>query len=713
METKKFTLKTVEGSWRMLAIFVALMLLFSFLANLISSQGYKINVSEITIEVRGGDLSMELYKPSEVDSTQKLPCMIIGHGGSENLSATSMLAWEFAKRGFVVLAVSAYSSALSDQPAINDDGTKEENYFRGGTQGYYDALQYARSISYVDQTRIGMWGHSAGYYCISSALAVDGDYYTLNDRMLNVLYNDFGVQITEEQLMQNADDIAAAALTAGQLETYNYMKTEQQAIVDNYVRAARVVEFFYGQKVMVAGYEVMRDPLVNTMVGLGTHEGKGSYDLGKSDDYKRIFHTCSAEVERNGLYNIPDYTMDAAATATLIGQIYDTTITGSADLKAAFDNRTARLFLSPETFHNGMLWGTRAIHETLEFFTQALGWNNGNIGDSAAKPIETSSLASSYLALACTTLSFFSMIGMLIALAAILLKTKFFARCAVQAYEPKLTTRSPQFFIAAVLSAAAAFFGAYLSSEEDLSFSWSNATATKWLPWEPGQVRTFLMLLGTAGLGLVLFVILALVFRKKRDTGIASIADIRINFGWIPVLKTMLLCVILFAAGYIAAAFIRGAFDTRFLFVDGSFELMKAYSFMRMLKYAAILLPLTLIISSLNNLTLLKNVSDGADTAINVTVTSFGAEFLMLLGFILTYSSPQQGVVFHLHAILSLIVLVPVMNYLFRKLFKMTGSVWAGAILVALILGWRLSSYVSHQFIYWGPNALSAFWGIY
>jgi hypothetical protein len=173
------------------------------------------------------------------------------------------------------------------------------------------------------------------------------------------------------------------------------------------------------------------------------------------------------------------------------------------------------------------------------------------------------------------------------------------------------------------------------------------------------------------------------------------------------------MCGILFAAAYISAALIKGAFDSRFLFVDGSFELMKPYSFARTIKYAIILLPFTLIISSLNNLTLLQNVSDGADTAINVVVTSFGAELLMAIGFILTYSTPQHAVVFHLHAILSLIVLVPVMNYLFRKLFKMTGSVWAGAIIVALIIGWRLASYISHQFIYWGPNLMSAFWGIY
>lgn len=697
----------------MLVVCIVLMLLFSMTASLITSRGYKIAVSDIVYEVRGAELSMELYKPMTVDSTQSLPCMIIAHGGSESLSATSMLSWEFAKRGFVVLTVSAYSSALSGQPAINDGGTREENYFRGGPQGMYDALQYARSISYVDKTRIGMWGHSAGYYCISGAILQDGEYLTMNDRMLNVLYNQFGIKITEDQLVQNADNIAAARLNERQLEVYKYLKTEQQKICDGYVKAARTGEFFFNQKVNVAGFEVSRDPQINSMVGLGTHEGTGSYYLGTTDEYKTIFHTGTQDVVRNGWYTICDYTIDPSATSTLIGEIFKISAAGSSALQSAINNRTARLFLSPETFHNGMLWDARAIRETVEFFTQALGYNNGNLGSSAARPIPSTNLASSYLALGCTTLSLFSMIGMLIALASILLKSKFFARCAALPYEGKLTLKSKEFFIAAALSTIAAFLGAYLSSEEDLSFSLSNMTATKWLPWEPGQMRTFMMILGTAGAGLVLFLILTAISRKKKDGGLPGISALNIRFGWVPVLKTALMCVILFAAAYISAATIKGTFNSRFLFIDGSFELMKPYGFARTVKYALILLPFTLIISSLNNLTLLKGVKDGRDTAINVVVTSFGAELLMAIGFILTYSTPQHAVVFHLHAILSLIVLVPVMNYLFRKLFKMTGSVWAGAIIVALIIGWRLASYISHQFIYWGPNLISAFWGIY
>ena len=713
METKKFTLKTAAGSWRFLALFLAIVLLCSAVSQLIITQGYKIQISTVTYEVRGAELNFELYKPTDASSANKLPCIILSHGGSESLAANSINAWELAKRGFVVLNVSMYSCGLSGQPAINDGGTTEENYFRGGTQGMYDALQYARSIAYVDANRIAMWGHSAGYICETAALLQDGEYLTLNDRLLNVLHDEFAVEITEDQLTQNADDIAAAVLTADQLAVYNYRKTEVQKIVDGYVKGARVIEFIAEPKVVVAGFEVVRNPQVNFMVSVGSHEDKGTYYNGETDQYKSIFHTGTANVERNTWYNTSDYTMDPAATSTAIGTLFDTKADSNEALAAAIKSNTARIFINPETFHNGMLWDGRAISTTVEFYTQVLGYNNGNLGENAATAIDSKDLASSYVALGLTTLAFLAVIGVLIALIAILLKTTFFATVFKPVYAPRLTTKESGFYIAAVFAFIAAFLGVWFNSMADLSFSLSNATTTKWLPWEPGQMRTFMMIIGTAVSGFVLFLVLWLISRKKKSDTLAKISDVNVGCGWKTFFKTCLLALILFAAFYVIAAFIKECFNARFLVADGTFELMKPYGFMRTFKYALILLPFTLIISTMNNMWSLKNVTDGQDTAINVFVTSLGAEVLILISILVTYSTPQQAVLFNLHTLLPIIIYAPVMNYLYRKIYKLTGNVWLGAMMVAIILGWRLSSYISHQFIYWGPNELSAFWGIY
>ena len=713
MAEKRFTLKTSKGSWNLFILFIALILIFSFCANLIFTNGHKIQISNIVYEVRGGELHFELYKPADVSSEDKYPCMILSHGGSESLAANSLNAWEFARRGFVVMNVSMYSCGESEQPAINDDGTCEENYFRGGTQGMYDALQYARQLSYVDSTRIGMWGHSAGYYCNSAAVIQDNECLTLNDRMLNVLHDELGVEISEDQLTEDADEIAKAVLSDEQMAFYEYCKAEQKDIVDHYVKAARLVEFCYAQTVNVAGYEVVRDPQINLMSGLGTHEDGGSYYLGETDDYKNIFHTGGAGVARNGWYQINDYTREPGATSDYLGTILETTVSNSNALKSAIDNGSARYFLSPTTFHNGMLWDWRALDVIVEFFTQTLGYNNGNIGEAGSRPIPSTNHTISYIALLFTTLSFLCAIGMLIALASILLKTEYFKVCFTEPYEAKLSTKDKNFWITVAFAFIAAFIGAFMNSQANLSFSWSNATATKWLPWEPGQMRTMMMISFTALSGLVLFLILFFVNKARKKEGLAKISDVRLGFGVKPIWRTIVLSCVLFMAIYLMAAVIKVCFNSRFVFADGSFEMMKPFAFMRTVKYALILLPFTLIISCMNNMWSLKNVSDTKDTVLNTVITSIGAIVFVLISVILTYSAPQHAVVFERHTLLPIFILAPVMSYLYRKLFKLTGSVWAGALIVSLILGWRLSSYISHQFIYWGPNLYRAFWGFY
>ncbi len=67
----------------------------------------------------------------------------------------------------------------------------------------------------------------------------------------------------------------------------------------------------------------------------------------------------------------------------------------------------------------------------------------------------------------------------------------------------------------------AAFLGVWFNSMADLSFSLSNATTTKWLPWEPGQMRTFMMIIGTAIPGLILFLLLWFITRKKKSETLA------------------------------------------------------------------------------------------------------------------------------------------------------------------------------------------------
>ena len=174
-KSEKFlSLKTTKGSFRLLCLFLILVFVFSWLANMIITKNHSIEVTDVVLDVRGGDLHMELYRPSNADSTMSYPCVLMTHGGSESLAADSMMAWELARRGFVVLNISAYGAGLSDQPNILEDGTTGMNggsYNRGATMGVWDAYQYALSLEFVDPTRISAWAHSTGRHLFTKLVS--------------------------------------------------------------------------------------------------------------------------------------------------------------------------------------------------------------------------------------------------------------------------------------------------------------------------------------------------------------------------------------------------------------------------------------------------------------------------------------------------------------------------------------------------------------
>jgi predicted secreted protein len=710
MKKGKFNLLTPENAWRVLGVFLILTLVFSAIAGLIITRGNKIVVKSITLDVRGAALTFEQYEPRNVDSEDSLPAIILFHGGSESLAATNMVAWELAKRGFVVLNASMYGCGNSEQPAITEDGFREENYFRGGSQGMYDIFEYCKNVSFIDNSRIGVWAHSAGALGSAAVVRMSGSYLTLNDRLFNILHDDYGMTFTAEDLEKDPE-IFAKELSEADYAVYCEKKIAEEEAVEEYPQGARLSPGSnFNKTVTVAGVEVARDPQVNCMSGVGVHEDSGYLEAGTTEKYQLTFHT--EDPQRNGWYYEPDISVDPDGEAQYIGQLFETTVANSPLLKKAIEENRARLYYSPETIHNGNLWDTAAVTKTCEFFCQVMNWNNGPIGAADSEPYDTKNCSGSYWTLAFTTLATISMIVSLIALAAIILETKFFKTAKFDCYVPTLSTKSSSFWIAIVFSVVAAFIGTLISSSGDRSFTISNATVTKWLPWEPGQIRTLTMVIVTAVVGAILFAILYFITKKKGGT-LAKLSSVHLNCGVANAFKSILLSVILFAVFYIFAAIIKGLFGARFMSADNSWELMGPVGFMRTFKYAIILLPFTLILSTLNNMWSIKNVSDKVDTLINVIATSIGSELVVWIAILITFSTAGHGTVWDVHTILSVIVLAPIMSYIYRKMYKVTGSPWAGAALVALILGWRLASYISHQFIYYGPDQIKAFWGFY
>lgn len=151
--------------WRTFALGWALVLAGSLLAHSIQTSG-DIRIQDVRFNGAGGKtLSAYLYIPPNATSATPAPGILAVHGYINSREVQSGFAIEFARRGYVVLALDQAGHGYSDAPAF-------ANGFGGPA-----ALQYLRSLDIVDTDNIGMEGHSMGGWTILAAAAAHPDDY--------------------------------------------------------------------------------------------------------------------------------------------------------------------------------------------------------------------------------------------------------------------------------------------------------------------------------------------------------------------------------------------------------------------------------------------------------------------------------------------------------------------------------------------------------
>ncbi|MBL8153783.1 MAG: alpha/beta fold hydrolase [Anaerolineae bacterium] len=126
-----------------------------------------------TVEIRdvrfmgtnGTLMSALLYVPNGVTAENPAPGILAVHGYINSRETQDGFAIEFARRGYVVLALDQTGHGYSDPPAF-------ANGFGGP-----DGLRYLRSLDIVDKDNVAMEGHSMGGWASLAAAAVYPDDY--------------------------------------------------------------------------------------------------------------------------------------------------------------------------------------------------------------------------------------------------------------------------------------------------------------------------------------------------------------------------------------------------------------------------------------------------------------------------------------------------------------------------------------------------------
>ncbi len=151
--------------WSLAIAGLILILAGGLLAHLTQTSG-GIRIEDVRFKgAKGTTMSALLYIPPNATARTPAPGILAVHGYINSRETQDGFAIEFARRGYVVLALDQTGHGYSDPPAF-------ANGFGGP-----DGLAYLRGLEFVDKSNIGLEGHSMGGWTILAAAAAMPDGY--------------------------------------------------------------------------------------------------------------------------------------------------------------------------------------------------------------------------------------------------------------------------------------------------------------------------------------------------------------------------------------------------------------------------------------------------------------------------------------------------------------------------------------------------------
>jgi pimeloyl-ACP methyl ester carboxylesterase len=151
--------------WSLAIAGLILILAGGLLAHLTQTSG-GIRIEDVRFKgAKGNTMSALLYIPPNATARTPAPGILAVHGYINSRETQDGFAIEFARRGYVVLALDQTGHGYSDPPAF-------ANGFGGP-----DGLAYLRGLEFVDKSNIGLEGHSMGGWTILAAAAAMPDGY--------------------------------------------------------------------------------------------------------------------------------------------------------------------------------------------------------------------------------------------------------------------------------------------------------------------------------------------------------------------------------------------------------------------------------------------------------------------------------------------------------------------------------------------------------
>ena len=149
----------LAASRRLLAACLVVIFVASWLASLVQTSFGHVRVTEIRLPTQNGQwIVADLFRPLTATAETPAPLVVVVPGFQRAKETQANISLELARRGMVVIALDPYSQGSSSS-STNPRSATNEGY------GMFAVVNYAAetdNLNYIDKTRIGVTGHSAG-----------------------------------------------------------------------------------------------------------------------------------------------------------------------------------------------------------------------------------------------------------------------------------------------------------------------------------------------------------------------------------------------------------------------------------------------------------------------------------------------------------------------------------------------------------------------
>lgn len=643
-KTKNFFVKTGEvlkkffiGVWkdkskRMMAFALAFLIVGTLFAYAINVDWGRVKVS--SFKLKTGDntwVTADVYKPKKASAENKVPCVIVCPGYQRTKETQSAYNLELSRRGFAVVCLDPYSqgeSSSTDQSAAN------------AAYGLYDVIEYVTAggensaFDYVDLSRVGIAGHSAGgNACIYAA----SRYGTANNHKVQAAYISGYVRnsiLTESDMTTLKGLSCNIGLAYARADEGAYQNTGTSTKVDS--------------------------------------------DDATSMDYSDMRYTVSARnVVNSGIY------AHGGSEADFVTEVEIDAYYGSPD------DYSFRVIHNEKTIHGLQPYDTKSIAHMVEFFDYTLM-------DGASADSGMSSSASVWWVK--EIFQTFMLVGMflfVLSLGALLLRTKFFAT-AVHEVQPMNTRKSALdkavfWVIFAVCAVFACFSYDWMATLSAKWFTTGVGESAGGLTWLfPQRMTNAVMLWSVVNglLGLGLFLIAHFALHRKRGATLVNLKEKPTN-----VLKDLLLAFILFVSFYAIVDVIYLIFhvDPRCFFV--CVRPLFFSTNWRLLVLALMYMPVFFLFYFSNSVRVncsMRNARWGEKGSVVIAclANSVGLIAIIVLQYIVFAASGTVWLTTNwlyvnlLWGVVPMMILLPIFN---RYFYNKTGKVYLGAFVSCMI----------------------------